>query len=46
MPLNIAIQNLIASSNFSQADTIRKCEKLGVKIEKSTLSKILYGKIL
>ena len=45
MPLNIAIQNLIASSNFSQADTIRKCEELGVKIEKSTLSKILYGKI-
>lgn len=45
MPLGIAIQNLIASSDLNQADTIRECEKMGLKLDKSTLTKYLSGKI-
>ena len=45
MPLNRAIQNLIANADFSQADTIRKCRELGMEINKSTLSKMVHGNI-
>lgn len=45
MPLNRAIQNLIANADFGQADTIRKCRELGMEIDKSTLSKMVHGKI-
>ena len=45
MPLYRSLQTIIANANLGQADTIRKCKELGVEINKSTLNKILCGKI-